>query len=545
MDAVPVIQLSLPGTPYVIFANVFYLPYMKLLSSAISKLARMRFWRIANWKNHPVASQRQELQHLITAAQYTEFGKKYNFTKLFTVKEFKTKVPIHDYDDMKPYIQRMMQGEENILWNEPVTWFAKSSGTTSDKSKYIPISKESLQNNHYKANKDVLTSYYNNFPGSDLLTGKGLVVGGSHQISKVSDDIQYGDLSAVLMQNSPFWGQWLRTPELSIALLDEWETKIEQLAQTTANENVTSLAGVPTWTLILLKRILEIKRKKTIKEIWPNLELYINGGVSFIPYREQFEKLIGAPINYLEVYNASEGFFAAQEHPEDKGMTLYTEHGVFYEFMPVEEYGKPGPKTVGLREVQLHKNYALVISTTGGLWRYLIGDTIQFTSLNPYQIKVSGRLKHYMNAFGEEVIVDNSDHAIAEAAVKTGAVVNDYTAAPIFFKDGENGAHEWLIEFDKEPVRMEDFAVALDSALKNINSDYEAKRHKDIALRLPVVHKLPKGLFKQWLQHKGKIGGQHKVPRLSNERNIIDEILQMLHTQTERSSVSAHEASLG
>ena len=282
---------------------------MKLLSPAISKLARMRFWRIENWTNHPVSSQRHVLQHLMTSAQYTEFGKKYGFSKLFTVKEFKARVPIHDYDDLKPYIARMMGGETNVLWNEPITWFAKSSGTTSDKSKYIPISTESLQDNHFQANKDVLTSYYKNFPGSDLLTGKGLVVGGSHQISKFSEEIQYGDLSAVLMQNSPFWGQWLRTPELSIALLDEWENKIEQLARITAEENVTSLAGVPTWTLILLKRILEIKNKKTIKEVWPNLELYINGGVSFVPYRDQFEKIIGAPINYLEVYNASEGFF--------------------------------------------------------------------------------------------------------------------------------------------------------------------------------------------------------------------------------------------
>jgi hypothetical protein len=327
------------------------------------------------------------------------------------------------------------------------------------------------------------------------------------------------------MQNSPFWGQWLRTPELSIALLDEWENKIEKLAQITAEENVTSLAGVPTWTLLLLKRILEIKNKKTINEVWPNLELYINGGVSFVPYREQFEKIIGKPINYLEVYNASEGFFAAQERPDDDGMTLYTEHGVFYEFMPVEEYGKPKPLTVGLREIKLHKNYALVISTNGGLWRYLIGDTIQFTSANPYKIKVSGRLKHYMNAFGEEVIVDNSDHAIAIAAEQTNSIVNDYTAAPVYFKDGANGAHEWLIEFDKEPADLAAFTIALDTALKNINSDYEAKRHKNIALRLPIVHSLAKGIFATWLQRKGKVGGQHKVPRLSNERVIIDEIL--------------------
>ncbi|MGB4845860.1 MAG: GH3 auxin-responsive promoter family protein [Ferruginibacter sp.] len=501
---------------------------MKLLSSVISKLARMRLWRIENWSKHPVAVQREVLQELVTAAQYTEFGRKYNFSKLFTLKEFKRNVPIHEYDDIKPYILRMMDGEENILWNTPVKWFAKSSGTTSDKSKFIPISEESLQDNHYQASKDLLSSYYKNFPSSDLLTGKGLVVGGSHQINKFNEEIQYGDLSAVLMQNSPFWGQWIRTPELSVALLDEWENKIKRLAEVTAEENVTSLAGVPTWTLILLKRILEIKGKSTIKEVWPNLELYINGGVSFVPYKDQFDKIIGGKINYLEIYNASEGFIAGQQSPDDDGLLLFTEHGIFYEFMPVEEYGTENPKTVGLNHVQVGKNYALIISTTGGLWRYLIGDTIQFTSLNPYHIKVSGRLKHYMNAFGEEVIVDNSDKAIAYAAEKTNAVVNDYTAAPVYFSENNNGAHEWLIEFEKEPDDFNNFIVALDTELKNINSDYEAKRYKNIALRLPIVHKLPTGTFNSWLRSKGKLGGQHKVPRLSNERAMLEQILSLI-----------------
>ncbi|MBI3882827.1 MAG: GH3 auxin-responsive promoter family protein [Sphingobacteriales bacterium] len=498
---------------------------MKLLSPAISRLARMRLWRIENWIKNPKAVQREVLQNLVTAAQYTEFGRKYNFSQLFTVKEFKKRVPVHEYNDIKPYIERMMNGEENILWNTPITWFAKSSGTTNDKSKFIPISEESLKENHFQGSKDVLTTYYNNFPSSDLLTGKGLVIGGSHQISKGHDDIQFGDLSAVLMQNSPFWGQWIRTPELSIALLDEWENKIETLAQTTAEENVTSLAGVPTWTLLLLKRILEIKGKACIKEVWPNLELYIHGGVSFVPYREQFDKIIGAPINYLEIYNASEGFFAGQDVPGEDSMLLFTEHGIFYEFMPIEEYGKENPKTIGLEEVELQRNYAIIISTTGGLWRYLVGDTVKFTSLDPYRIKVSGRLKHYMNAFGEEVIVDNSDQAIAIAAEKTNSIVNDYTAAPIYFSDNGNGAHEWLIEFDKIPADIHQFTIALDSALKNINSDYEAKRHKDIALRMPVVHVLPKGIFTAWLRNRGKLGGQHKVPRLCNERTIVEDIL--------------------
>ena len=500
---------------------------MKLLSPTISRLARMRFWRIQNWSNHPVASQREVLQELVTAAQYTEFGKKYNFSKLFSIKDFKKSVPIHEYNDLMPYIQRMMDGEENILWNTPINWFAKSSGTSSGKSKFIPISEESLTDNHFKASKDVLTTYYENFPSSDLLTGKGLVIGGSHQLTQINEEaeIQCGDLSAILMQNSPFWGQWLRTPELSIALLDEWENKIEKLAQITAEENVTSIAGVPTWTLLLLKRILEIKGKTTIKEVWPNLDLYINGGVSFVPYREQFEKIIGGGVNYLEIYNASEGFFAGQQKPDDNGMLLFTEHGIFYEFMPVEEYGKPNPQTIGLNDVEIDKNYALVISTTGGLWRYLIGDTIKFTSTDPYKIKVSGRLKHYMNAFGEEVMVDNSDQAIAIAAEITGCVVNDYTAAPVYFSSNNNGAHEWLIEFDTPPANLPQFITELDTALKNCNSDYEAKRHKDIALRLPIVHAMPKGTFTKWLRSKGKLGGQHKIPRLSNERTMLEEIL--------------------
>lgn len=500
---------------------------MKLLSPIISRLARLRIWGVQNWIKYPVSAQRNVLQHLVTQAQYTEFGRKYGFSKLFTVKDFKSKVPIHEYDDIKPYIERMMAGEENILWNTPINWFAMSSGTTSGKSKYIPISEETLKEVHFKASKDVVTNYYNNFPKSELLTGKGLVVGGSHQVSSLAEDIQFGDLSAVLMQNTPFWGHWIRTPELSIALLDEWENKIEQLAQNTIHENVTSLAGVPTWTIILIKRILEITGKKHLKEVWPNLELYMHGGVSFTPYRKQLEALIGEPINYLEIYNASEGFFAAQNMPDDDGLLLFTDHGTFYEFLPVEEYDSPNPKTIGLNEVELYKNYALVISNNGGLWRYLVGDTIEFTSIRPYKIKVTGRLKHFINAFGEEVIINNSDEAIATACAKTGAVVSDYTAAPLYFSENENGTHEWLIEFDKPPEDIALFTLSLDEALKAVNSDYEAKRYKNIALRMPVIHVMEKGVFNKWLKGKGKLGGQHKIPRLSNDRKMLEEILSL------------------
>jgi hypothetical protein len=331
----------------------------------------------------------------------------------------------------------------------------------------------------------------------------------------------------VLLQNTPFWGHWVRTPDLSIALMDEWESKIEKLAESTIKENVTSVSGVPPWTLVLFKRILEITGKKTIAEVWPSFELFMHGGVSFVPYKEQFQKLIGKNIHYLEMYNASEGFFSAQDIPGQEGMLLFVDHGIFMEFMPVSEYGKKFPKTIGLENVEPGKNYALVISTNAGLWRYLLGDTIQFTSLKPFRIKVSGRLKHFINAFGEELIIDNSDKAIAIASEKTGAVVNDYTAAPVYFSDTSNGAHEWLIEFEKEPDDLYHFRNELDTALKSINSDYEAKRHKDIALRMPFIHSLKKGSFTEWLRKKGKLGGQHKVPRLSNERKLIEEILTM------------------
>ena len=501
---------------------------MKFLSPAISRLALLRIAHIERWIANPVATQREVLQDLVTHGQYTSFGRKYGFNEIFNIRKFKEAVPISEYEDLKPFIDRLFEGEEQVLWNTPVQWFAKSSGTTSDKSKFIPITKESLEDCHYQAAKDVLALYYKFNNDSDLLTGKGLVIGGSHQISKFNDDISVGDLSAVLLQNTPMWANWIRTPELSIALMDEWETKIEQLAQSTIEENVTSISGVPTWTLLLIKRILEITGKQTLKEVWPSLELYIHGGVSFTPYKEQFQKLIGPGCHYLEMYNASEGFFAAQDDPSAEGMLLFLDHGIFYEFMPTEEYGKENPRTIGLDKVELDKNYALVISTNGGLWRYLVGDTVKFTSLTPYRIVVTGRLKQFINAFGEEVMVDNTDKAIAAAAASTGLVVKDYTAAPIYFGDQNQGAHEWLIEFENTPESLSAFTLALDQNLKSVNSDYEAKRYKDIALGLPKVTALPEGLFHTWLKNKGKLGGQHKVPRLSNDRRYIDELLLLL-----------------
>lgn len=503
---------------------------MKIFSPALSRLARLRYWRIEHWEQNPVSAQREVLQDLITHGQYTQFGRQYQFAEIFNIRKFKERVPIHEYEDLKPYIDKILAGEESVLWNTPVEWFAKSSGTTNDKSKFIPLTTESIEENHFHGSKDVLTIYYNALPESDLLTGKGLVIGGSHQVHPLKDNFKYGDLSAVLLQNSPFWSTFIRTPELSIALMDEWETKIESLAQSTINEDVTSISGVPTWTMVLLKRILEISGKQNIKEVWPNFELYIHGGVSFTPYKNEFNKLIGPGCNYLEIYNASEGFFAAQDRVKEEGMLLFLEHGIFYEFMPIEEYGKENPTTIGLNKVELGKNYAIVISTNGGLWRYLVGDTIQFTTLSPFRIKVSGRLKQYINAFGEEVIADNTDKAISEACATFGLSLIDYTAAPVYMSDKSSGAHEWLIEFEKPPADINAFTICLDKNLQSLNSDYEAKRHKDIALGLPKITAAKKGCFQEWLKQKGKLGGQHKVPRLSNERKFIEE-LKYIHEQ--------------
>ncbi len=499
---------------------------MSLISPAFKGFIKLRQSAIDNFMHNPIDTQQQVFNHLIGSAQFTEYGKKYQFERINSISDFQKIVPINDYDSLKPYIQRILEGTQNILWPSPITWFAKSSGTTSDKSKFIPVSKESLDDTHFSGGKDVLALYLRQNTQSNLTSGKCLILGGSHQVNQLNAASFFGDLSAVMLQNMPLAGQLFRLPEMSIAVMTEWEAKIERMAHSTINENVTYIAGVPTWTIVLIKRIMEITQANNLLDIWPNLELYIHGGVNFTPYRRQFEQFIPSPyMNYRETYNASEGFFAAQDRDDEEGMLLFLNHGIFYEFMPMEEYGKDQPRTLTLKEVELYKNYAIVISTNGGLWRYVVGDTIQFTSLAPFRIKVTGRLKHFINAFGEELIVDNADNAIAIACAETGAVVVDYSAAPIYMTGQTNGAHEWVIEFDYLPVPIAVFTSILDKSLQAINSDYEAKRYKDIALRLPTVHQMPKDGFKRWLKDKGKLGGQHKVPRLSNERKYIEEML--------------------
>jgi hypothetical protein len=502
---------------------------MNLLHSVASWYFKREVSRIETVTAQPVETQDAVFRYLTGQAKDTVFGKQFDFAGIQTIQDFKDRFPVQDYDTLKPWIEQVMNGEQNILWPSTITWFAKSSGTTSDKSKFIPVSKEALDTCHYQGGRDLLAMYLNNHPESRLFSGKGLVMGGSHQVNQLNEYSKYGDVSAVMMQNMPLFGQLVKTPKLSIALMSEWEEKIEKMAEHTVHQNVTHIAGVPTWTIVLIRRLFELKGTDNLRDIWPNLELYIHGGVSFRPYREQFSQLIrGEGMHYVETYNASEGFFAFQDRPGADDMLLMPDYGVFYEFIPTEEFDKENPKTLTWGEVETGKNYAVVISTNCGLWRYKLGDTVRFTSLFPHRIQISGRVKHFINAFGEEVIVDNSDQAIDAACHATGAVMKEYTAAPVYMTGESKGGHEWVIEFEKEPSDIHRFTEILDATLQSINSDYEAKRHKDMALVLPLIHVAPAGTFYEWMRSRGKLGGQHKVPRLSNDRKYLEEITALL-----------------
>ncbi|EOR93471.1 putative auxin-regulated protein [Arcticibacter svalbardensis MN12-7] len=503
---------------------------MTLVNTIVTWFMKKRMDQIELFMNHPHDVQDEVFRTLISSARSTEWGKLYHYDSIFNQQQFKERVPLQNYESLKPYIERMMLGEQNILWSTEVKWFAKSSGTTNDRSKFIPVSKESLEECHYKGGKDMISIYCNNRPESQLFTGKSLVLGGSHQVNNYNADISFGDISAVLIKNLPIWAEFHRTPDMSISLMDNYEEKIELMAQATKDVNVTSIAGVPTWTIVLAKRILEITGKNNLLEVWPNLELYIHGAVKFGPYREQFKKLIpSSSMYYLETYNASEGFFGIQDLPDSEEMLLMLDYGVFYEFLPMENFNEENPPTKSLSEVELGKNYALIISTNGGLWRYVIGDTIKFTSILPYRIQITGRTKQFMNAFGEEVIVDNAEKALTVASKETGAIIRDFTACPIYFSDHATGGHEWIIEFESLPQNMEHFTEILDQTLREINSDYDAKRFKNIALQRPTIHVAPQGTFYTWLKNRGKLGGQHKVPRLANERKYVEEIIAQMN----------------
>jgi hypothetical protein len=501
---------------------------MPIVNSLVSWYLKRRLPAFEEILHNPEQVQNDQLIRLLRTAQITEFGRKYDFKSIQSMETFKERVPVTNYDDFKHYIERMMQGEQNILWPSEVSWFAKSSGTTSAKSKFIPVTYESLEECHYQGGKDLLMTYLIQKPESEIFAGKGLVMGGSHQINSANSDSFYGDVSAVMMQNLPLWAQYLRTPDLSIAIMDNWDSKIEKMAQATLNDNVTNISGVPTWTIVLIEKLFELSGKNNLTDIWPNLELYVHGGVSFTPYKDRFKQLIkNSQVNYLETYNASEGFLGIQDRLGADDMLLMLDYGIFFEFMPMSEYGKDFPVTYSLSQVKPNENYALVISTNSGLWRYIIGDTIKFTSVHPFRFKITGRTKHFINAFGEELVIENADFAIKAACEKTEALLNDYTAAPIYFTEHTKGGHEWLIEFEKEPNCMDTFVNTLDQTLKQQNSDYEAKRFKDMAMLLPKLNILPKGTFQGWLKQAGKLGGQHKVPRLSNHRTFVDDILQM------------------
>ena len=485
--------------------------------------------QIELFMKYPHEVQEEWLHNLLDTAKNTEWGKTYGYADIKSSDEFKNRVPIQTYDTLKPYIERMLAGEQGVLWPSEIKWFAKSSGTTNDRSKFIPVSEESLEECHYKGGKDLLSIYCNNRPESKIFTGKCLVLGGSSQVNQLNTDASYGDLSAVLIKNLPIWAEFYRTPDQSITLLENFEEKIEKMAQATLDVNVTNISGVPTWNVVLAKRILELSGKSNLLEVWPNLELYFHGAVNFTPYREQFKQLIPSDqMYYLETYNASEGFFGIQDLPNSEELLLMLDYGIYYEFLPMEHIDDEQPKTLSLNGVELDTNYALIISTNAGLWRYQIGDTIKFTSLSPYRIQITGRTKHFINAFGEELIIDNAEKALAKACAATASAIKEYTACPIYFKGNEAGAHEWIIEFEQAPKDLSRFTEILDQHLRELNSDYDAKRYKDMALGMPKIHQAPSGTFYTWMKNRGKLGGQHKVPRLANERKYVEEILKLL-----------------
>jgi hypothetical protein len=470
--------------------------------------------------------QETTLFELIHQAKNTEWGKRYQFCGIRDVAGFQARLPVQQYEDVKPYVDRIRGGEQNILWPTPITWFAKSSGTTEDKSKFIPVSSEALKSCHYRGGYDVLAIYTWQNPKTKVFTAKTLTLGGSHEINRKENHSYYGDLSAILIKNIPRWVNLVRTPPAKLALLADFDQKLEQIARISVKEHVVAFTGVPSWNMSLMKYILNYTGKKNIMEVWPDMELFIHGGVCFEPYREQYRLLFpSSGVRYFETYNASEGFFALQDDPQKDDMLLMLDYGIFYEFIPVDQSGKEFPEALTIDRVETNRNYAIVITTNGGLWRYLIGDTVMFTSTNPYRIKVTGRTKQFINAFGEEVIVDNAENALKAACRTTNAIIHEYTAGPFYMDSENNGAHEWLIEFEKEPDDLQLFTEKLDQALCSLNSDYEAKRIKGITLRTPVVHSIPKGTFYNWMKQRGKVGGQNKVPRLSNDRKYLDEIL--------------------
>ncbi len=498
-----------------------------LFNSIASWLLKKRYHQIELFLKYPNEVQEEVLYQMIGLAGDTEIGKKHGFESISNYDTFRERVPIVSYEEIEPMIERTRRGEQNLFWPTEIKWFAKSSGTTNAKSKFIPVSAEALEDCHYKSGKDLLCLYLNNNENSQLFKGKSLRLGGSKELYEDNGSF-FGDLSAILIDNMPLWAEFSSTPSNKVSLMSEWESKLYAIIKESTQENVTSLAGVPSWMLVLLNNVLQETGKDHLFQVWENLEVYFHGGVNFSPYKEQYQKLLPRKnFKYYEIYNASEGFFAIQDRNNADDLLLMLDYGIFYEFIPMDAYGTESQKAIPLWEVKMNINYAIVITTNAGLWRYKIGDTVRFTSIDPYRIKVTGRTKHHINVFGEELIIENAEEALRSICTKTGAEIVDYTAGPIFMSGKEKGAHEWIIEFRKKPEDIAYFTEFLDNALKSLNSDYEAKRYNNITLKMPKVHMARENLFYDWLKSKGKLGGQHKVPRLSNKREYIDELLRM------------------
>lgn len=502
---------------------------MSVLNSVVKLFTSENLRRIEHFMRHPREVQHEMYTMLMSSLASTHYGRDYGVTAGMKYQDFAQRVPIVTYEDLEDRIEKMRGGAANELWPGVTTWYARSSGTTGSKSKYIPVTDQYLEECHFQGGRDVLAVYFDLYPNSKLFRGKGLTLGGSQKSDMEMNGSHSGDLSAILLTRAPKWLGAVRTPSKKVALLSDWDEKIAGIAKETLSQNVTSLTGVPSWNMVMLKRMLEISGKRNLLELWPNLEVFFHGGMNFGPYRPQFEQLIPSPdMHYMENYNASEGYFALQNEPNDTAMLLMLDYGVFYEFIPMSEFANAQRRAIPLEDVKVGENYAVVISATNGLWRYLIGDTVTFTSTSPYKIRITGRTKHFINAFGEEVIIDNVETALAKACEAYGATVEEYTVAPHFMNLQERAAHEWFIEFEKEPSDVHAFMEMVDKTIQSLNSDYEAKRKNDVTLSFPMVHLLPPGTFYGWMEARGKFGGQNKVPRLSNDRTHVESLLEYL-----------------
>ena len=499
---------------------------MSLVNKIASFVTGSYAQRLANIRTNPIELQQEMLFSNLRMAKNTAYGERYYFGEITTYQDFKRLVPVVSYEEFQPEIERSRKGEASVFWPGKISWFAKSSGTTNAKSKFIPITKESLELNHYAGGKMMFANYLEKNPNTNIFKRKNLRIGGSADIYQ-EYETKFGDLSAIMIENLPFWTDFMNTPNREISLMSDWETKLDAIATAVLNEQVGCLTGVPSWMLVLLNYCLQKTGKNNLHEIWPDLEVFFHGGISFTPYRENYDAIAGKPMNYFEIYNASEGFFAIQDQADKKDLLLLLDTGIFYEFIPMENNALQQRRAVPLEDVQLGKNYAVVLSTNGGLWRYLVGDTVRFVSLNPYRVIISGRTKHYINAFGEEVIIENAEEALKAASEATNASISEFTGAPIFMHGDEKGAHEWMIEFERKPDDLQSFIEIFDKKLQQINSDYEAKRYNNMTLNLPVIHVARKNLFYDWMKERGKLGGQNKVPRLCNDREYIEPLIQL------------------